>query len=58
LPCSFAFLPPCAFIIQNAMCVTLVLLQGWLSPVRPGEHYLATYISLNVFSPRKICFFL
>ena len=33
----------------RAISDTRALLQGWLSPVRPGEHYLTTYIS--TFSP-------
>jgi hypothetical protein len=33
-----------------AMSITLEILQGWLSPVRPGEHYLATYTSSLSFA--------
>ena len=30
---------------QHDLLGSFALLQGWLSPVRPGEHYLATYTS-------------
>jgi hypothetical protein len=40
-------------------CITLASLQGWLSPVRPGEHYLATYISaifiLQIIDSQSVC---
>lgn len=40
--CTIPMLPAW---FAGLICVTLALLQGWLSPVRPGEHYLATYAS-------------
>jgi hypothetical protein len=43
---SLCYHPIC--IIAHSFFVTHAFLQGWLSPVRPGEHYLATYISTIV----------
>jgi hypothetical protein len=39
---------PICIIAQVVFVTRHALLQGWLSPVRPGEHYLATYISTVV----------